>query len=459
MGGLGREGRAVQNRQMPPSSISNRGDLPSRGGTAFHQEAHVWTADRLDVRLRQGRIGPPQVRGLAAALGAVHAEPAPTSAENAVDHGTRVREASAALRALVPASAAADELASELLEKLGRCGRTLAARAAPARARRLHGGLRADRIHIDPAARTHIEPAPPTTRSAGDPAEELATLLVLLTADEQSDFARRLLAAYAEASGDFALFAGIDVQIGLAALETARATLEAAADSDHATLRQARAVAGRLLAAPRRLAPARRTTPRAVVFAGMMASGKSTLSERLATRLGVPRISGDAVRDRLAQRAVRAGETPLAGFADEATEDVYAAVLRAAGDVLASGRPVIIDATFPTRALRSQLRALIGSVGAKLRFVECRVDETVVRRRLQARARAQRRDESGWLTLLDRFLEAWEPLEELPRGQHLVVDTTRDPRACLEAVEQRLGLRPRAFHRAQSAPIWARTSA
>ncbi len=440
---------------MPPSSTSDRGDIPSRGGTAFHQERHVWTADRLDVRLRQGRIGPPQVRGLAAALSAVHAEPAPSAAETPADPATRIREACAALRALVASSVAVDEIEVELLEELGRCGSALAARAEPARARRLHGGLRADRIHIDPAGRTHIEPASPTRLHAGDPAEELATLLVLLAADEYADFARRLLAAYAEASGDFALFTGIDVQIGLAALEAARATLAAAVDADRATRRRAGAVAGRLLAAPRRLAPARRPTPRAVVFAGMMASGKSTLSARLATRLGVARISGDAVRERIAQRAVRAGETRLAGFADEATEDVYAAVLRAASAVLASGRTAILDATFPTRALRAQLRALVRSLGAELRFVECRVDETVVRRRLAARARAQRRDESEWLTLLDRFLETWEPVEELPRGQHLVVDTTRDPRACLEALEQRLGVRTHAPHRAQPVPVGA----
>ena len=284
-------------------------------------------------------------------------------------------------------------------------------------------------------------------------------LLVLLAADGQSAFARRLLAAYAEASGDFALFAGIDAQIGLAALEAARATLEKAPGADRAARRRARTAAGRLLEAPRQLAPARRPTPRAVVFAGMMASGKSTLSERLSMRLGVPRISGDAVRARLAQRAARAGANSLAGFEDAATDEVYAAVLRAAGDVLASGRTVVIDATFPTRALRSELRALVRSLGAELRLVECRVDETVARRRLEARARTQRRDESEWLTLLDRFLDVWEPIDELPRGQHLVVDSTRDPRACLEAVEQRLGVRAHVPQQAQPAPVWAQIGA
>jgi len=191
----------------------------------------------------------------------------------------------------------------------------------------------------------------------------------------------------------------------------------------------------------------------------MMASGKSPLSERLSLRLGFPRLSGAAVRGRLAQRATRAGAPPLSGFAGEATDEVYAAVLRAAGDVLASGRTVVIDATFPTRALRSELRALVRSLGAEPRFVECRVDETVVRRRLEARARAQRRDEGEWLALLDRFLEAWEPVDELPRAQHLVIDTTRDPRACLETVERWLGLATQAPHRTRPAPVWARTSA
>lgn len=412
------------------------------------EAGHIWTADRLDVRLRQGRVGLPQVSGLAAALSARYGEPAPTAAGGAADPAARVREACAALGRLAPESAKVAALEAELLAKLERCGPALAERSEPARARRLHGGLRADRIYMDPAGRTHIEPA-----------EELAMLLVLLAADGQSAFARRLLAAYAEASGDFALFSGIDAQIGLAALEAARATLEKAPGADRAARRRAATAAGRLLEAPRQLAPARRPTPRAVVFAGMMASGKSTLSERLSMRLGVPRISGDAVRARLAQRAARAGANSLAGFEDAATDEVYAAVLRAAGDVLASGRTVVIDATFPTRALRSELRALVRSLGAELRLVECRVDETVARRRLEARARTQRRDESEWLTLLDRFLDVWEPIDELPRGQHLVVDSTRDPRACLEAVEQRLGVRAHVPQQAQPAPVWAQIGA
>ncbi len=453
----------MQDRRMPPfstsRSISESGDRSSREATASREEGRAWTADRLDVRLRQGRIGPPQVRGLAAALSAVHGEPAPRSARDAGEHAARIRTACAALREFPAVSAAVDELETQLLERLGRCGPVLALRAEPARAHRLHGGLRTDRIHIDPAGRTHFEsPASPAPR-AGDPAEELAPLLLLLAADGQSEFARRLLVAYAEASGDFELFVAIDVQIGLAALEAARTTLTAAAGADSAARRRAITEAERLLAAPRRLVPPRRPPLRVVVFAGMMASGKSTLSERLATRLGVPRIAADAVRARLAKRAARAGETALVGFGDEATEDVYDAALRAISAVLDSGRSAILDATFPTRALRSELRALVDSLGAELCFVECRVDEAVVRRRLAARARAQRRHEREWLTLLDRFLETWEPVEELPRAQHLVIDTTRDPRACLEAVEQRLGLRPRAVHRAHSARIWARIGA
>jgi predicted kinase len=443
-------------QNLHPSSPAGQ-NAASQNATAVLRlggaSRRLWTADRLDVRLRQARIGQPQVAGLATALSALHAEPAPRTPDAAPDPAARARAAVAALRSQLPGDDIV-ELERDVLDAFGRCAPVLAARREAARLRRLHGAQRIDGMHIDASGRTEIDSAVPAASPGGDPAEELAGLLVQLAANEQPAFARRLLAAYAEASCDYDLYPVIDAWTVLAALEAARAALEPAAGADR---RRAWDAAQQLIRAPRRLAAVHKPA-RALVVAGLMASGKSTLSERLSTRLGAPRISGDALRAKLARQLPRKAGA-LAGLEDAATDDVYAALFQAAGDVLASGRSVVIDATFPTRSLRAQLRAVVGALGGELRFLECRVDEAVVRRRLEARARAQGRDEAEWLTLFEHFLETWEPVEELADPEHLLVDTTRDPRACLEGVERSLGVQPSAPHRATPPPVWAQRSA
>jgi predicted kinase len=99
----------------------------------------------------------------------------------------------------------------------------------------------------------------------------------------------------------------------------------------------------------------------------------------------------------------------------------------------------VIDACFPTCELRAALVTWAAEHGAPLLFIECRADTRLTRRRLEERARAQGRPESDWLALRDRLLAAWEPVKELPRAQHLVIDTSRTPEACLDRVERTLG--------------------
>jgi predicted kinase len=436
--------------QTPPNP-------PSHGSFGTAHAQRIWTADRLDVRLRQRRIGPPQIRGLAAALAALYAEPVGAApAARAVERKNRVRELCAALRVLAPELRTVDERERDWLAELERCAPALDARAGVPGPQRLHGALRSDRIYLDPAGAAVVEPARQAEFRVGDPAEDVAALLVELAADDEPGFAQRLLAAYAEASCDFAVYPVIGVHAALAALEAARSTLEAAIGAEPARRRAACASAERLLEAPRRLAPGR-WPPRVLAFGGILASGKSTLSARLATRLGAPRISADALREALAQRKAERGAARLVGFEDAVTDEIYAAVFRAASAVLASGRTVVIDATFPTRALRAQLCRFAADLGVALRFVECQADLAVVRRRLAARARTQHRDAQEWLALLDRFLGDWEPIEELTRSQHLAIDTTRDPKACLERVERWLGSRSGPL-RVSPPPAWAQTS-
>ena len=162
-----------------------------------------------------------------------------------------------------------------------------------------------------------------------------------------------------------------------------------------------------------------------VVVGGVIASGKSTVAEALAARLGARLLVADDLRDEIAETGLRP-EARLPGF----WKELYPRLLRRADRSLARGDSVVLDGTFPSRRLRAEARALARRRGVAFRFVECRADPAVCRARLSRRGGEA--EVAGWHELFDHFVsERWEPVDELPPDEHRVVDTTRPPEAAL----------------------------
>ena len=90
--------------------------------------------------------------------------------------------------------------------------------------------------------------------------------------------------------------------------------------------------------------------------------------------------------------------------------------------VLASGRSVIVEASFRSRALRARARELAAAHGVPFHLVECRAPAEVCRERLRERARAASVSD-GRLEIFDDFVARWEPVDELPADEHVVIDT------------------------------------
>jgi hypothetical protein len=124
-------------------------------------------------------------------------------------------------------------------------------------------------------------------------------------------------------------------------------------------------------------------------------------------------------------------------YSPEASLHVYEEVRARADAVLASGRPVVVDASFRSRAEREALRALAQQHGVPFHFVECRAPLDTCRQRLRARA------EQGGVSdarepLLDAFAARYEPVVELPPSSHLTIDTTCELSRNVRAVIARL---------------------
>jgi predicted kinase len=152
-----------------------------------------------------------------------------------------------------------------------------------------------------------------------------------------------------------------------------------------------------------------------VAVGGWMASGKSSVAQSLGRELGAEVLSADEIRAEFER--LGCDEAYVPGFSSV----VYDEVFERAGKLLARGARVVLDGTFRSRELRAAARRLAGEHGASFRFVECRADEATCRRRLDEREAA---GEEGWIRMFDHFLPLWEPVEELPPDEHVLVDSS-----------------------------------
>jgi predicted kinase len=364
----------------------------------------VWTADQLDTRVRQGRLGTMHLDALARSLVCFHAGSAPDGPLGEARSGgeglaERVLHRARALRAVRPdLEAAIDSLVSGAEHV--RNGAT----DRPSRpSRRLHGALELARIHVTPGG--GVDLGPPVLGLAGDPARDVAALKLQLAVAGHPELAERWLAAYARTSGDWALYRGIDLHEWLAALENAATETAVAEGRAEAWLRTARCAAG--------------ASPRLVAVGGAAASGRSRLAAELGEGLGAPVLGA---------RSGDPGTAALEG--PRPVEPDLSQLVAHADGVLASGRPLVIDAALATVRERAALRALAGRRQVPVLFIECRPVPSPAQGRRIARPRdAAVSDEAA----AARDLAAWEAVapSEFGRGEYFVADASRPSAACL----------------------------
>jgi aminoglycoside phosphotransferase family enzyme/predicted kinase len=261
-----------------------------------------------------------------------------------------------------------------------------------------------------------------------DVCADLAFLVMDLAHHGRRDLAERLVLRYALESGDYGRYRLLDFYVSYRATVRAKVTGMLAADPDvnEATRARAAAEARRyyLLALAAESAPLEPAC--LVAMTGGIASGKSTLAEAVASTRHAPVLVADRVRKELLGVPLTQPlhSAPFQGAYDEVTSArVYDELLRRADDVLASGRSVVLDASFRSRAHREQVLALAERHGVRGMFVECRCSEAAVHERLRTRALAPSVSD-GRSEIERSFQQSFEPLE-LPAEAHCVIDTER----------------------------------
>lgn len=288
----------------------------------------------------------------------------------------------------------------------------------------------------------------------GDVCADIAFFAMDLARLGRVDLAERFIAMYARAANDFELYRLVDFYESYRAC--VRAKIAAGVAGDHlapeAVVDMARAEARRYLLLAQSVRRRSVIGPVVVAIGGSIATGKSTLAERLAEELSAPIIDADRTRKFLL--GVRptehdAADTAWKGAYDpEFSAKVYSEVLRRADAVLSSGRPVILDASFRTKKARAAARELASQHNVPFRLIECVSPIELSRTRLEARqASSLEKDKISDATteILDAFTKAYEPIDELSPTEHIKVDSSGSIESAIAEVEREIETWPRGL--------------
>ncbi len=259
-----------------------------------------------------------------------------------------------------------------------------------------------------------------------DAASDLAFLAMDLGNRGRPDLAEHLLATYAAAADDYDLYHVIDFYIGYRAAVRAKVAALESVDSSipEAQRTQAKERAQRRIDfALGVLSP--RSPGRVHLVGGIIGTGKSTVARALAEETGAVVISSDEVR-----RAIEGRETGETGwqqgrYAPESTERIYTAMLERAEPVVASGRDVVLDASWSRRDRRDRARSTADAWGAQSVFVEVCCPRDVTLTRLEERRRRGTDASEAGPALYDDFAAAFEAPDEWPTAARILVDSTQ----------------------------------
>jgi uncharacterized protein len=415
---------------------------------------------RGDVRLAEGRIGAAELRRVAERVARFHAMD--TSSEDIARFGMpeqveqNVRENFEQTRGSIGrhlSQAEARELEAWQRDMLTRHRDRFVERVRAGRVRDGHGDLRLEHVYLDDRGPvTIIDCIEFNDRFRyADVCADVAFLSMDLAYEGRVDLAERFLAEYARAAGDYDLYPLVDFYESYRAHVRAKVASILAADESADAAARARA-AGKarryyLLALAAERAPL--IGPMVVAVGGVIASGKSTVADQLCGALAAPVVEADRTRKQLLGVPPDADASTgafVGAYAPEVTNRVYEEVLRRADAVLVSGRPVILDASFKGRAHREAARALARRHGVPFHLIECRADADTVRQRLARREQGGGGASDARADLLDTFLAAWEPVEELPDAEHVTLDTSLPLDGNMARLRRHLPFWPEGLH-------------
>ena len=169
-----------------------------------------------------------------------------------------------------------------------------------------------------------------------------------------------------------------------------------------------------------------RSKPILFITAGLIGTGKTTLAQALARRLGLVVISSDVTRKQLASISVtehRFEEFNTGIYSAEFSRKTYDKMFSQAKDILSGGRSVILDASFSRAEERLKAKGLAEKLGTDFFVVECRLDAESIKQRLAERLKESTTSDGRW-EIYEPQKRQFEPVTETSPTNHVIIDTS-----------------------------------
>lgn len=297
-----------------------------------------------------------------------------------------------------------------------------------------HGDLRCEHVYLQPSLQIIdcIEFA--ADLRCGDVAADLGFLLMDMDRHGAGSLAHHLLKTYAAIADDPEIYTLIDfykcyramVRVKVNCLQLATGGLGV-----HAALRLERTTEGLLHWAygyAKRL-----NRPSLFVTCGLPASGKSTLAAAVAGLFSIPVYRSDAVRKELFGIPPRQSQVSAYGegiYHPTATTRTYARLLQRAHQHLRQGESLVLDAAYASRRQRRCLLELARQTRCGLVVIHCSCSRRVLMERLNQRRPGEQISDARTRHLQSLEMR-FDPLDDLPSGIVITVDTEAPPRTNL----------------------------
>ena len=184
-----------------------------------------------------------------------------------------------------------------------------------------------------------------------------------------------------------------------------------------------------------------KNTPAVYVFFGMIATGKSTLSQAWARHKQICCYSSDRVRKELAgiiptesqRESVDSGI-----YTKLFSQKTYKALLEKAGAMLKQGNSVIVDASYQNAHDRQDVRELAGDLNSQVYFILCQCPETEMKRRMDLREKDPASVSDGRWEIYLKQKKRFEPPDEISAPELVIINTNASLKKLLEELKEKL---------------------